>query len=329
MQIFQRVNIRRFALTLVYCALAFDASANESVELTDGVIVDLAEGRVYLMKPERAIESISIDNGEVVWTNENAAKPLALQENRLVSQAELADTPNVLSLVVLDVENDGQVVSSSTVTLPPDVSAFVDEGVTGRFRSRAVALDQEAFISWEYQAIPRQGMIMAPAEENQGRDTGLPQLPAPTQSTIRLDLQTGEASEMEQQDLPPSAAQAFLPSGRAAAPTDPTTRLSADGRHTLKYERVADDREWNKYVWTIIDNETGDEVGQLRSHLSQSTFLIVGSGTIIFETGAFVRRIEAGMQNEPRSVRAVNLESGDEIWSRPLRDTAYRGEFPP
>lgn len=328
MQIHQRVNIRRFALALTICALAVEVSANESVELTDGVIVDLAKGRVYLMKPESAIESISIDNGEVVWTNENAAKPLALQNNKLVSQAELADTSNVLSLVVLDVENDGRIVSSSPVTLPPNVSAFVDEGLTGRFRSRAVAFDQDAFISWEYQAIPRQGMIMGPAEEDPVQTNRAPQMSAPASSTIKLNLQTGETTEIEQQDMPLDAAQAFT-LGRGAAPTDPTMSLSADGRHTLQYERVADDREWDKYVWTITDNETGDEIGQMKSHLSQSVFVIVNSDTIIYETGAFMHRTDAGLQSEPRSVRAVNLESGDEIWSRPLRDTAYRGEFPP
>ncbi|MCH8911070.1 MAG: hypothetical protein IH867_10085 [Chloroflexi bacterium] len=329
MQIHQKVNVRRFALASVFCALAFNAYANDSVELTDGVIVDLAKGRVYLMRPKPAVESISIDNGSVIWANENAAKPLALQENKLVSQAELVDTPNVLSLVVMDVENDGQVVSSSKVTLPSNVSAFIDEGLTGRFSSRGVTVDQEAFVSWGFQPIPRQGMVMGPAEEDQGRDAGPPRMPAPTTSTIRLDLQTGDVSEIEPQDLPPSAARAFTPPGRSAAPSDPTTKQSADGRHTLTYERVADDREWNKYVWTIVNNETGDEIGELQSHLSQSDFVVVDSDIIVFETGAYVRRTESGLIDEPRSIRAVNLGTGVELWSRPVRDPVFRGQLPP
>ena len=172
-------------------------------------------------------------------------------------------------------------------------------------------------------------MLMMPDDENGGQETLSPQMPPPTRSTIKLDLPTGEAITIESQQVPQEAAQAFLPAGVTDAPADPRTWLSADGRHTLRYERIADDREWNKYQWTIVDNQSGDEIGKLRSHLSQTTFLIVDSDTILFETGAYLRRMESDMANVPRSIRAVDLDTGEEQWSRPLRDTEYRGPFPP
>ena len=104
--------------------------------------------------------------------------------------------------------------------------------------------------------------------------------------------------------------------------------ISIDGNHTLKSKRVGDDSVWDKYQWTIIDNETGDEIGQLRSYLSQSGFVVVDF-RIIFETGPYVRSTESGLVDEPLMVRMVDLRSGDQVWSRPVRDTAYRGPFPP
>ena len=101
-----------------------------------------------------------------------------------------------------------------------------------------------------------------------------------------------------------------------------------DGRHTLKSKLIGNDMIWNKYQWTIIDNQTGKQVGQIKSHLSQTAFVVVDSH-IIFETGAYVRRTKSGMVNEPLMVRAVDLASGEQVWSRPVRDTTYHGTFPP
>jgi hypothetical protein len=147
---------------------------------------------------------------------------------------------------------------------------------------------------------------------------------------VQLDVRTGDASQLDPATLP-QAVRGMWPknlTGKPGAPPDPTQRISIDGNHTLKSKRVGDDRIWDKYQWTIVDNKTGKEIGQLKSYLSQSGFVVVDS-RIVFETSPFSRIIASGTVEEPLMVRAVDLRSGDQIWSKPVRDTAFRGPFPP
>jgi hypothetical protein len=69
-------------------------------------------------------------------------------------------------------------------------------------------------------------------------------------------------------------------------------------------------------------------VGELRSHFSHVPFLVTGSA-VVFETPAFSRQTEAGLVKEPPKIRAVELETAREVWSREVRDTTYSGPIPP
>ena len=103
--------------------------------------------------------------------------------------------------------------------------------------------------------------------------------------------------------------------------------LSADGRHVLVSERVADDSVWEKYQWTVYERGSNRRLGALRDYRSHAPFVVVGS-SIIYETGPFERRTEQGLISEPLRIRTVALGRGNQLWSRPIRDTTYRGPFP-
>jgi hypothetical protein len=323
-------GMARVTSTGLALMMSFGAAANNSVELTDGVIIDTTQGQVYLMSPERAVEAVSTDSGETLWSNPDAGKPLVKQGNLVVCQSEDAAMPGNLDLVLLDAEQNGMTKSSSTVELPAGMQAGIDNGINSRFSSRVVTVATDAYVSWEYQTFPRQGMIMMQDEDEDPRDSAPSVAPAPSSGTIKLDLSSGTASEVDAADLPRGAVAAFSPAAPTAGTLDPFERLSADARHTLKSERIGDDRNLlKKYRWTIVDNETGDSIGEMFSHLSQSPFLVQGGDTIIYESGAFMWRGESGIVSEPRKIRAYNFTTGTETWNRPVRETAYRGEFPP
>ena len=331
-----RIIITAFAVAATACSPSNLQAA--PLELCDGVLVDADAGRIYLMSPDKTVQAVQVTDGAAVWRAPQAAKPLSLANGRLVCQAEGADEPNQLNVVVLDANEGGRQLSASAVPLPQNVAARVDDGLTDRFRARASTLQEDAFITWQYQAIPMKG---APTDDPLGEDPdqdpdpdAIPAVrvlvPAQTTGTIRLNVRTGRAAPVAPGEVPPAVidAQAAGPRRPPDAAADPRQRLSNDGRHTLRSHRFGDPGDWEKYEWTLIDNQTGAEVGKLRSHLSQSAFVVVGSLALV-ETAPFVRRTEDGLVEEPRSIRAYDMRTGQTVWSRPVRDTTYRGPFPP
>lgn len=327
-----RDTTRIAAITLAVGAPTACSSSNvqavNALELCSGVLVDASSKRIYLMSPDKTVDAVAIPSGETLWSVELAAKPLSISDGALVCQAEAAESLNQLNLVVLDANQGGQRLSSSSVALPPNVVARIDDDLTDRFRTWATVLQDDSFISWQYEAIPMKGM---PTGGLPGQPPGeFAGVPKETTGMVRLNVPTGRAAPLTPADVPDAVrdAQPAAMTAMDGAAADPRQRLSIDRRHTLRSKRVADDSVWDKYEWTIVDNETGDEVGRLRSHLSQSAFVVVGS-RILFETGPFVRRTETGLVEEQRSVRASDLQTGNLVWSRSVRDTAYRGPFPP
>jgi hypothetical protein len=307
---------------------AMESEGADSLELRPGVIVDLEKERVYLMSPERSVEAVGFARGETLWSSSSAAKPLAKSGSLVVCQADTAEAASDLNLVVLDDEQQGRQVTASTVSLPGQVAARIDDSLTSRFRTRAVAVPDGSIVSWEYQVVPMRGM--PPPEEGAPVAEAFAGVPTRSSGAVSVDLRTGRVAPVEPQNLPRALR---APGIASAIPTvagrpDPTQRLSADGHHTLKAKRIADDREWEKYEWSIVENETGNEIGKLKSHLSQVPFVVKGS-LILFETGPFARRADAQMEEQPLAIRAVDLATGEQRWSRPVRDTAFAGPFPP
>ncbi len=297
----------------------------ESVALRPGVIVDAGKGRLFLMRPDNAVEAVNIASGETIWTAKSAAKPLALKNAMLVCQAD--PTSNRLSLVVLDVESAGKAVMTSTIELPPGVVPRIDNSMAQSFSTHAAAIDGDFYVSWQFQVVPMSGV--SPPEEGTVTPQKMRGLQR-TSGTVKMNARTGMLTSLAPGDVPRMVqdSQPRLMTGPPGAPPDPTRRISADGRHTLKSALVGDDRTWEKYRWSIVDNQTGKEIGEIRSFRSQSAFVVVGS-LIIYETGAYLRRIDNEMHDEPLKIRSVDLESGKQVWNRPLRDTVYRGPLPP
>lgn len=320
----QEIDTKRVEAVAKHLAVVAQA---EAMELRIGVIVDVKNKRIYLMSPEKSIEAVDIATGRTLWSNTAAAKPLAVCNGLLVCQAEGSASGDNLNFVVLDIDQNGRQVSKSSVKLPAQMSTSIDDDMSSRLIVRAVAVAEDVFVSWEHRAFPVRGM---PSLQDEFGQPPVDAQPRQTSGTIRLNPRSGETSSLKAADVPQAVrdARPMNLTNITGAPPNPNQRISIDGRHTLKSKLIGNDKIWNKYQWTIIDNETGKQVVQLKSHLSQTAFFVVDSH-IIFETGAYVRRTKSGMVNKPLMVRAVDLTSGEQVWSRPVRDTAYQGTLPP
>jgi hypothetical protein len=100
----------------------------DNFEFRSGVIVDSRELTVYLMNPNGGIDAVDLSSGKHIWSTSNSAKPLLLNDRRLVTQAASGAPTNFLRIVVLDADN-GRELLATTVELPRDVQAAIDDGL--------------------------------------------------------------------------------------------------------------------------------------------------------------------------------------------------------
>jgi hypothetical protein len=317
---------------------SFSSAAQENTttsvfQLRPGVIVDLDRHLIYIMSGEGGIDAVDLARGTRAWSTKQAAKPLALAGRLLICQAEPPSGGNELQIVALDTEQLGKLVVTGTTKLPADVNVSIDETLTYSFVASARVSGAAAFISWAHSKRLIRGI--PPGFPEVGEKVPLEHAviaPSVASGTFRMDLSTGVMSPVKPEEVPVAVAAASRPPDLS-----PTERLahieglqfrSANGRHVLNSQRIADDSVWEKYRWTIYDRGTGERVGEFRTHLSFAPFFIFDS-QIIYETGPYVRRTEKGAVDEPLKIRAVDLRTGQELWTWQVRDTTFRGPFPP
>jgi len=155
---------------------------------------------------------------------------------------------------------------------------------------------------------------------------------------VRIDLASGAVASAVPPHAAPVTPTAHLSTAAAPAaaaapnpllPGVPEPQfLSADGHYVLSSKRVADDPTWDKYLWTVYDRNTGQEVGSLRAHVRYAPFFVTGS-RIVFETRPHMRPSSGRPAPEPLQIRAVDLGTGQALWSHPIRDTTITEPPPP
>ncbi|HEV3261806.1 MAG TPA: hypothetical protein VG013_33460 [Gemmataceae bacterium] len=306
------------------------------LQLANGVIIDRARALAYVMSPNGGIEAVTLTTGRMVWRTKQAAKPLGVAGNRLICQAESSGAENRLKCVVLNRAN-GDKTLQGTVNLPASVKVSIHETLHGQFVARAEARDGDALVSWEYFERPKSGL---PPGTRAALPPG-PRRPRAPGSAVgrsdfnsgafRMKLSTGAVSPLNQVSVtvPRSPQFTELHGGERLAGVAGPQLLSVDGRHVLGSERTGDDRvPEEKYTLTVYARGTRKPLGKFTSRFSLRPFFVTDS-RVVFETRPYVHRTETGLVNEPSRIRAVDMRTGKEIWSRQIRDTAFRGAMPP
>ena len=342
--------------------------AESAFELCPGVVVDPTGGALYLMSPEGGIEKVSVASGEVLWSTTQGAKPLALYGDLLMAQSVPGGAAaGVLEIAFLDVLAGGERRGAVSTALPQGVQGVVDEQMGRSFVARATVLGGEPRITWEYTeryvagAAPRPG---EPLEQRQaaayrldvaaGRAVPMdaaeappagPALPPSVRSWV--DSAVGSSGVLRAGNLL-AATRVHRDGGRrqrislkrwhaASGVQLPEVDLfgrpfilqfpSSDQRHLLVAER-ARPGDFDEYQWSIFSLETGRRLGQLHHHRSHAWFFVAGE-TLVYVEPPHGRLVGDEWIDQPRKLRAILLGRASAIWERPLRDTTYRGPFPP
>jgi len=295
--------------------------------LRPGLVVDPPRGVAYVMRPEGSVSAVDLATGTTRWTSTEKGKPLALAGDLLIVQLEPKRAGSRLELAALRTGDRGSVAVRGATELPSGVRVSTGETLEGDFKASARTSGNSAVVTWSFERAPRQGMPDAEETASGAPKPRKDTPPARSLGAVRLSLSTGAVTRLDAATAraAPREPAWILPPGKKIAAAAPAQYESADGRHILASEKAGDDRVWEKYRWTVYERGTGGKVGEMRTHTSFAPF-VVRDRTLVYETTPYVRR---GGEEQPAKLRGVSLETGQEVWSVPVREIVYRGPFPP
>jgi hypothetical protein len=305
-------------LAILLCSQQVGPQATISpapVVVQPGIVLHPALGVVYVMNREGHIEAVGLTRGETRWTTAAVAKPLAVVGDLLVAHLQTQRPTNTLELAMFNTRVGPASVRVARIELPGQVRVSTQETLQGEFLTGAHVDADNIIVSWEFIPHPARGML-------DPDDTVKPRV---ARGTLRLNPSTGAITGLSAEAAVPAGARAYKVVGRERIQQDSGTQfVSPDGRYVLASQRVADNRIWDNYRWTIYRRD-GARLGEARTHLGFAPFAVQDS-ILLFVTEPFARR---GEDEQPLKLRALSLASGKEIWSKEIRDTKFRGPYPP
>jgi hypothetical protein len=310
-----------------------------------------------LMAPEARIDEVDLSSGQILATSTRGAKPLLLYHSVLLTQAEPHEQSERLRLVGLN-SKDLIVTFEVNVPLPAGVQALIDERLGNSFHVSAQIDTGEIVVQWR--SVQRQ-ISGTPTSEpayvasgwtridpNDGRltssgDGEVPiregDLPAIVRKQVDSGALAGQPCRVD--DL--IAAIEYRNDGGATTAklrrwsketgeALPDVKLfgseltfrtfSADCRYLLA------SRAMDGWLWSIYSMTTGDKVAEIHMRAPAAPFFI-RDGSLVYVSPAVM--VKAGGQlkiDQPRRLLAIDLKTGSELWSRPIRETTYLGPFP-
>lgn len=316
------------------------------------------------MKPGGGLESIDAGSGRVLFESSLADKPIALWGGMLAAQRENKTAPGVLEVVMIDTGRPDRT-TTIEMALPEDELALVDETLGLKFSTTSAIRDGGLLVGWSAARTwaspmpPQEGQKLHEEKRGAARlDLTAGRADAVDPSLVEDVMQIPEAARAfaaePNQASQPIRAGALVALTQTTVAGDGSSRIvlkrwstdgsafpdvelfrgepigqwsSADGRHLIISQRVAPG-EVDEYLWNVYSLETGARVGQLRNRFSRASFYVDGT-RLIHDVWPSMERVDGKIVDVKRRVQAVDLGSGAILWQRPLRETLYRGPYPP
>jgi hypothetical protein len=314
------------------------------------------------MNPRDGIDAVDLASGRSLWSTTRASKPVILEGDLLLAQADAPGKGNTLRLVGLDVAKAGQVTFEADVELPEGVGVSIADGLGTSFRVAAWTHGNAIVLSWKFSELyvggppPKDtgglartvtGAVKIEPKAGQARPLGPDETPAPPAPKAPAKIVAGAPAGQLWNTGTVVATTKRVPangkSGTALARWNcatgealPDVALfgaeytqrypSADQHHLLasKADRAAA-LPWH---WLIFSIESGSRVAEVHMDSAGAPFY-VWRNMLVYESPPEQRVVAGKRIDEPLRLRALDLGSGRELWTWPIRDTAYRGPYPP
>jgi hypothetical protein len=345
-------------LALIGACIIVDASRSAlAFEFAQAAVVDAKKPVAYLMAPDARIDEVDLSSGQILATSTRAAKPLLLYDSLLLAQAEPREQSEKLRLVGLDA-NDLTVTFKVDVALPTGVQPLIDDRLGQSFHVRAHIDSVEIVAQWR--SVQRR-ISGTPTNEPAHIATGWVRIDP---NTGRLTGSVDGEAPVREDDLPASIRQLVHSGALASKPCRvddlitatesredndatavilrrwkrqtgaglPDVKLfggeltfrgfSADCRYLLA------SRAMDGWLWSIYSMATGDKIAEIHMPGPAAQFFI-RDGSLLSIAPATVVKADGQLKIEqPRKLTAIDVKTGRELWSRPLRETTYLGPYP-
>jgi len=346
------------SLALIGACIAVDTSRSAlAFEFAQVAVVDPERPLAYLMAPEARIDEVDLSSGQILAASTRGARPLLLYDAILLAHAEPHEQSTGLSLVGLNAK-DLTVSFEVDIPLLAGVHPLIDDRLGGSFHVSARLDAGEVVIQWR--SVERR-ITGAPTNEPAHIAAGWARVEPNTGHLTSSG--TGEVPVRED-DLPASVRELVhsgAPANKPCRVDDlittiqyreeggatavllrrwnqetgaglPDVRLfggdltfrgfSADCRYLLA------SRAMDGWLWSMYSMTTGDKVAEIHMPAPAAQFFIRNDSLYYLVPATVVR---AGGQlkiDQPRRLSAIDLKTGAELWSRPIRETAYLGPYP-
>lgn len=321
-------RIALLALFLCTFAAAVQASGEpRAASLREGVVVDSTRGIAYVTHPQGGVQAVDLAQGTLLWRSTEGERPLSLVDNLLIAQARPGEEGE-LRVVALDVQKLGALSAEADLAMPANVRAEVHDTLRQAFRVTAAPSAEGVVISWEsqvYPSLPGRGEREreTAGEEREEKKAGRVQ----EQVLAGMALFNPGAGRLLSMKAAGRSVQPVFASSLSAPGSREARFSSVDGRHELASVRTGDAASATPYRWTISDRATGTVLGSFPAEVSMSPFVVVGNRLIhVAQPGL----LAAGgkLVDQPLRLRAVDLATGHELWTREIFDTEFRGAMP-
>jgi hypothetical protein len=318
------------------------------------------------MNPRGGIDVVDLASGRLSWTTARAAKPIILAGDLLIAQADISDQRNRLRLVGLDILRGGELMFEANIELPPGVGVSIDDGLGTSFRTDAWIHGKFTIISWTFSELYVGGSPPKDTGSPVRKVTGSVQIdPKTGESSLLIPDETppparpGVPGSIARQTASSALSGPLWIAGNVVATTkripgncekgialvrwncatgeslpdvklfgaDYTLRYpSANQKHLLASKvDYATQPPWH---WLIFSIDSGERVAEINMKSPGARFFI-WRNQLIYESPPQRRLVAEEWVDDPLRLRAIDLESGNELWNWPIRDTAYRGPYPP
>jgi hypothetical protein len=333
------------------CGIIYPSTSARPFEFVQGVIVDARHGIIYMSNSRMGIDAVGLSTGEVIANSTRGVKPLQLYGDVLLAEAQgRSNALNIIGLTAKDLKP----IFDLEIPIPVEArqgSFYVGARVDGneiilRWRSirrpiRAIPTREPANVIGGFARVdPATGRLITVGE-------GEP--PAPTATKIEIPAalqQLTDHAKLASQLCPiddmvaaleyvEERGEQHLKLLRWRKTTNeslPTVRLfgqeltfrtfSRDCRHLLASS------EMNGWVWHLYSTTSGEQTAEFHNDVPGAEFFVFGTN-LIYQAPADGQLISGSARiNTPRLV-ALDINSGKEIWARPIGLTAYLESNPP
>jgi hypothetical protein len=332
------------------CGITHASSNARAFEFAQGVVVDAVHSVIYMWNAEARIDAISLSNSELIATSARRAKPLLLYDDVLLAAAqERSDGLRIVGLTAKGLQPKFEL----ELPLPDRAgsgSFYVGARISGneiiaQWRSirhliSAIPTLEPAVLTTGFARIDQAtGRLIAAAEgEPPAPPTPQFEIPAPVQ---KLADDGRLASPLCPADKFVAALQYVEENGkkqtilrrwnRGTGESMPRESLFGDELTFRSFSRdcrhLLASKEMDGWIWHIYSTVTGQQIAEIHNPLPGPEFFVSG-GNLIYQSPAGGESIAGRLRIDPPRLVAINLDSGKELWVRPIGETAYVGPFP-